>query len=69
MLSVTNSCGNDDNSKQGKNRLETNARPSRPTPTNPRPRIKIRMKSSEWAQIFGENPWGCAGGGIVTEKH
>ena len=36
MLSVANSCHYDENSKNGENRLQTNARPSGATLTNPR---------------------------------
>ena len=35
VLSVANSCDNNENSKNGKNRLQTNARPSEPTPKSP----------------------------------
>ena len=40
VLSVANSCHYNENSKNGKNRLYTNARPSGATPTNAHPPSK-----------------------------
>ena len=63
VLSVLNSRHYNENSKNGKNRLQTNARPSGATPTNaPPPRQKLGCKSPGWGQIFGANPRGAQGG-------
>ena len=62
MLSVANSCHYDENSKNGKNRLQTNARPSEATPTTPTPEQKLGCKSPRVGANFGANPRGCAGG-------
>ena len=40
MLSVASSCHYNGSSKNGKNRLQTNARPLGAIPTNPRPPSK-----------------------------
>ena len=46
---------------------KTNARPSGPTPTNPRPRAKIRMQKPRVGTNFRcKSPGGC--GGMVTAK-
>ena len=46
VLSVSCSCDYNDNSKNGRNLSQTNAHPSRPTPTNSHQRAKIRMQIS-----------------------
>ena len=63
MLSVANSCHYNENFKNGRHRLLTNARPSGAAPTNPAPPgKKLDAKAPGWGQIFGANPRGCAGG-------
>ena len=63
VLSVANSCHYNENFKNGKHRLNTNARTSGAAPTNPHPPDKsLDAKAPGWGQIFGANPWGCEGG-------
>ena len=60
---VANSCHQNENSKNGKNCLQTNARSSGATPPNSSPRAKARMqKPQSGGQIFGANPQRCARG-------
>ena len=68
-MSVASSCHYNGNSKNGKNRLWTNTRPSGAIPTNPRPPGKSHedAKAPGWGQIFGTNPRGCAGGMVMDE--
>ena len=64
MLLVANSCHYNENFKNGKHRLQTNARPSGAAPTNPRPSgQKLGCKSPRVGQMFGANPQRCARGG------
>ena len=71
MFSVSNSCDYNDNSKNDENCLQTNARPSGPTPTNPRPhQAKIRMHKSPGvgADFWCKSPGVRAGGVVVIAK-
>ena len=52
MLSVASSYHYNRNSKNGKNRLWTNARPSGAIPTNPHPRAKARMQKPQGGGKF-----------------
>ena len=66
VLSVTNSFHYNENFKNGKHCLWTNARPSGAAPTNPHllgksPRVR--------GGIFGANPWECTQGeGLVMDE-
>ena len=67
MLSASNSCNYNENSKNGKNCLQKNARPSGPTPTNPRPRAKRRMQKPRSGGKFSvQIPGGALG--VVLAK-
>ena len=67
MLSVSNSYDYNENSIKGKNCLQTNARPSGPTPTNPRPGQKLGCKGPGVRANFRyKPPW--VRGGIVMAK-
>ena len=67
MLSVDNSCRYIENSKNGKNRLQTNARPSGATPTNARPRAKARMQKPQGGGKFLVQIPGSARGMVMDE--
>ena len=66
MLSVANSCHYNENSKNGKNRLQTNARPSGATTTNPHPQAKAWMQKPQGGLKFLVQIPGC--GGMVMAK-
>ena len=68
MFLVANFCHYNENFKNGKHLLETNARPSGAAPTNSRHLGKsLDAKAPGWGQIFDSNPRGCAGGMDMDE--
>ena len=67
VLSVASSCHYNGNSKNGKNRFQTNARPSGAIPTNPRPRAKARMQKPQGGGKFWCKSPGVRGGMVMDE--
>ena len=70
MLSVASSCDHNEIFKNGKNRLQTNARPSGAIPTNPHPQAKARMQKPQgWGKFLVQIPGGARrGGGMVMDE-
>ena len=63
MLSVASSCHYNGNSKNGKNRLQTNTRPLGAIQTNPRPRAKAGMEKPQGGgKVLVQIPEGARGG-------
>ena len=68
VLSVANSCHYNENFKNGKHRLQTNACPSRATPTNPHPpQAKVWMQKSQGGGKFLVQFPGVRGGMVMDE--
>ena len=66
VLSVASSCHKNGNSKNGKNRLQTNARPSGAIPTNPHPQAKARMQKPQGGgKVLVQVPGGGRGDGYA----
>ena len=64
MLSVASSCHYNGNSKNHKNRLWTNLRPSGAIPINPDPRAKARVQKPQGGGKFlVQIPFGARGDG------
>ena len=63
VLSVANSCDNNENSKNGKNCLQTNARPPQKVPS-----AKIKMQKPRSGSKFSVQILGAGGGGWLWQK-
>ena len=65
---VANYCHCNENSKNGKNRLQTNARPLTATPTNSLPWAKARMQKPQGGgKLLVQIPEGMRGGMAMNE--
>ena len=69
VLSVANSRSNNKNSKNGKNRLQTNTRPSGPTPKIPPPGQKLGRKSPRVGVDFRCKSPGWAGEMVMAKNY
>ena len=68
VVSVANSCDSNENSKNGKNHLQTNAHPSEPTPKKS-PQQKLGCKRIRVGANFWCKPQGWVGGWGLWQLH